>query len=319
MKNLPTVLAAAALLIVLLLYMCSFQVRTTEVAVEKTFGKANPQDVIKEPGLYWKWPWPIQSVIKYDNRLRPMVDRSEETRTADSKNIILTTFAVWTIADPYEFNRNYPDEEAGKRALRTKIRAHKMAVAGKHAFNEFVSTDPQERKLHEIEKEMMELVRAEAMEEFGVDIKMFGIKQLVLPEDVTKSVFDAMKRQEKNKAETYVAEGEAKAAEILADARAKEQRILALAKRKVDTIYNDAQREISEIYKAFEEHQELRVFLDKLEALEQVLKERTTLIFDTEIPPIDLFDREKRTHSVLEPTDDTVPALELLPRAARAN
>ena len=308
MRNLPTMLAAAALLIVLLLYMCSFQVRSTEVAVKKTFGDAEPEDVITEAGLYWQWPWPIQSVIKYDNRLRVLVDRSEETRTADSKNIILTTFAIWRIADPYEFLKSYPDEKQGEQALRTKIRAHKMAVAGKHEFSEFVSTDPQERKLRQIEREMMELVSAEAREEFGVELVTFGIKQLVLPEDVSESVFTAMKELEENKAKNYEAEGEAKAAEILADARAKQQRIPALAKRKVDAIHSEGQREVSEIYEAFAEHQELRIFLDKLEALEQVLKERTTLIFDTDIQPIDLFDEDKRLESVTRAADLTVPS-----------
>ncbi len=308
MRNLPTVLAAAALLIVLLLYMCSFQVRSTEVAVRKTFGDAQADDVVKEPGLYGKWPWPVQSVIKYDNRLRVLVDTSEETRTGDSKNIILTTFAIWRIADPYEFLKSYPDEKEGEKALRTKIRAHKMAVTGKHMFSEFVSTDPQERKLREIEAEMMDLVSAEAREEFGVELAMFGIKQLVLPEDVTQSVFTAMKELEENKAKNYEAEGDAKAAEILADARAKQQRILALAKRKVDSIHSEGQREVSEIYEAFAEHQGLRIFLDMIEALEQVLKERTTLILDTPIPPFTLFDEAKRSPTALEGAALEVPS-----------
>ena len=310
MRNLPTVLAAAALLIVLLLYMCSFQLRVTEVAVKRTFGDADQDDVIREPGLYWKWPWPIQSVIKYDNRLRDLVDRSEEARTADSKNIILTTFAIWTIADPYEFSKNYPDEQEGVAALRTKIRSHKQAVVGKHPFAEFVSTDPEERKLREIEQEMMELVRAEAMEEFGVDVRMFGIKQMVLPEDVTKAVFDAMKKREENKAKNYEAEGEAIAAEIEADAAAKQKRILALAKRKVDAINSITQEEIGRIYKSFEAHQELRIFLDKLEALEKVLKDRTTLIFDTQVTPMDLFDRDKRLGGALESAGQVIPTID---------
>jgi membrane protease subunit HflC len=319
MRNLPTVLAAAALLIVLLLYMCSFQLRTTEVAVKRTFGDADPDDVIREPGLYWKWPWPIQSVIKYDNRLRDLVDRSEETRTADSKNIILTTFAIWTIADPYEFSKDYPDEQEGVAALRTKIRSHKQAVVGKHPFAEFVSTDPEERKLHEIEQEMMELVRAEAMEEFGVEVKMFGIKQMVLPEDVTKAVFDAMKKREENKARNYEAEGEAIAAEIEADAGAKQKRILAHARRKVDEINNVTQKEIGQIYKSFEAHQELRIFLDKLEALEQVLKDRTTLIFDTDVQPFDLFERDKRSPGTFESAGQVIPTIDRAPEAAGAD
>ncbi len=297
MRNVPSILAAAALLFVLLLYMCTFQVRSTEVAVRKTFGNAD-RNVITEAGLYLKWPWPVQSVVLYDKRLRILSDRSHETRTADSKNIILTTFAVWTVADPYKFHVTYPDEEAGRKALRTKIRSHTMAVAGKHAFSEFVSTDPDERKLAQIEREMMDLVSAEAAAEFGVDVKMFGIKQLALPEEVTKAVFASMKKTEEIKAENYKAEGHARAAEIVARATAARQRILAVTKRKVDAVRNDAQREEAKIYQAFAQYQDLRIYLDKLKTLEEVLKERTTLFLDTETPPVDLFDPDKRGASV---------------------
>jgi len=293
MKNLPTILAAALLLLVLLVYMCTFQVRSTEVAVRKTFGSAD-RHTVSEPGLYFKWPWPVQSIVKYDRRLRILSDRTEETRTSDSKNIILTTFAVWTVADPYKFHVSYPDERAGEAALRTKVRSTKMAVAGKHAFSEFVSTDPTERRLPQIEKEMLDLISAEASREFGVEIKMFGIKQLALPEEVTKAVFEAMKKTEEIKAKNYQAEGEAKAAEIVAQAHATRQRILAMTRRRVVAIRNQAQAEVSRIYAAFTEHQDLRIFLDKLAALEEVLKTRTTLILDPERAPFDLFDESKR-------------------------
>lgn len=323
MKNLPSVLAAGALLVVLLLYMCSFQVRSTEVAIKKTFGEADANSVIEEPGLNWKWPWPIQSVVKFDKRLRILVDQTEETRTSDSKNIILTTYTVWTIADPYEFHRNYRSEEEGARALKTKIRSHKLAVAGKHAFSEFVSTDPAERRLGAIEDEMKALVQAEARAEFGVDVKLFGIKQLVLPEEVTNAVFDNMKKHQETTAKRYEAEGDAKADEILAEAKAAEQRIMAVAMRKVDSIHNEAQAKVSEIWRAFNKYPELRAYLDKLEALEQVLRERTTLIFDTEVPPIDLFRAEKRLEAAQASGRPgiplAVPDVEELEQAAQAS
>jgi membrane protease subunit HflC len=306
MRSLPTVLAAGALVIVLLLYMCSFQVRSTEVAVVKTFAKADPDSVITEAGPYWKWPWPVQIVVKYDQRLRQLIDRTEETRTADSKNIILTTFTVWTIADPYKFHRRYETEADGERALRTKIRAHKLAVAGKHRFDEFVNTDRSKRRLDQIEQEMMELVKAEAADEFGVDIKLFGLKQLGLPEEVTKAVFDSMKKGEETKAKNLQAEGKARAAEIVAQARAAEQRILAVAQRKVDEIHNRAQAEVSRIYASFADHEELRIFLDKLRGLEEILKKRSTLIFGPETEPFDLFDDERRVSSVLEGATEAV-------------
>ena len=39
MKNIGTILAAVFLGLVLLLYMCTFQVRFTEVAIKKTWGR----------------------------------------------------------------------------------------------------------------------------------------------------------------------------------------------------------------------------------------------------------------------------------------
>jgi hypothetical protein len=78
--------------------------------------------------------------------------------------------------------------------------------------------------------------------------------------------------------------------------------------RKVDAIHSEGQREVSRIYEAFSEHQELRIFLDKLEALEEVLKERTTLIFDTNVSPIEQFDADKRLESLVAPSETDIPS-----------
>jgi len=301
MRNLPSIVAAMALFAVLLLYMCTFQVRFSEVAIVKTFGKVASvegldggngdriKEVKREAGLYLRWPWPIQSVEKFDTRIRILEDTIEETPTKDSKNLVVTTFTGWTIDDPYKFHVAYPAVRDGEAALRSKIRSHKKAVVGKHDFSEFISTDPTERHLPKIEQEMKEAFAAEALDQFGVKIHIFGIKRLGLPKAVTKDIFENMKKMEENKAANYKSEGDAKAAEIVAEAIAARERIMAVAKRRADEIRNDGQRRVGEIYAAFEAHQDLRIFLDKLEALEELCKERITLILDTEIAPIDLF------------------------------
>src|SRR5262245_32064848 len=106
MKNLPSLLAAIVLAIIFGLYMCTYQVRFTEVAILKTFGSANKK-VIDEPGLRFKWPAPIQSVVKYDRRIRLLDDTPEETPTRDSNNLIVSTFTTWTINDPYLFSTSF--------------------------------------------------------------------------------------------------------------------------------------------------------------------------------------------------------------------
>ena len=315
MRNLPSVLAAVALLAVLMLYMCTYQVRFNEVAIVKTFGKADARtDVKREPGLYPRWPFPIQRVDKFDTRIRILEDTIEETPTRDSKNLVVTTFTGWTIDDPYKFLIRYQTVNEAEDALRAKIRSHKKAVVGKHDFSEFVSTDPAERRLHEIEDEMEEAFAGEALEQFGVKTHVFGIKRLGLPKAVTKDIFENMKKLEENKAENYRTEGEAKAAEIVAEAMAARERIMAVARRKADEIRNDGQRRVGEIYAAFTEHQDLRIFLDKLKALEELCKERITLILDTEIAPVDVF---KLDHST-GPSPVQVPIADPVDAARRA-
>jgi regulator of protease activity HflC (stomatin/prohibitin superfamily) len=286
-SRLPSLLAALALVVALLFYTCAYEVRSTEVALIKTFGKAD-RDAIDEPGLRFKWPWPIQEVVPYDKRIRILEDTVEETPTADGKNITITTFTGWRIKDPYEFHRSYPNEEMGEQALRTKVRAYKKQIVGLHRFAEFVSTQEEERRIREIEAEMQTKVAEEAAKEFGVEIRMFGIKKLGLPKDVTNAIFEFMKAEQKKKATSFEEEGKAKAREIVAQAEAKKQLIMSFAQKQVDDIESDGRRKVGEIYKRFEKHPELRIFLDKLQAFEAILATRTFMILDTRMMPIDL-------------------------------
>ena len=292
MKNLPSVLSAMALAAVFGLYMCTYQVRSTEVAIVKTFGKAD-QQAIKEPGLKFKWPPPIQNVVKYDTRIRLLEDTPEETPTRDSNNVIVSTFTAWKITDPYQFHRASAVESDAEDNLRARIRAHKKTVIGKHNFSEFVSTDPAERKLSQIESEMEKLIATDAERDFGISIVFFGIKQLALPQEVTQTVFDAMKKVEQNKADNFKSQGEAEATKIIAQAGESANRILSVARQKADEIRADGRAEVSRLASRFDEAPELRIFLDKLEAFDQLLRSRATVVLDLNYPPIDLFNLDR--------------------------
>ncbi len=294
MKNIGTIVAAVVLAVVLLAYMCTFQVRFTETAIKKTWGQPR-QEGITEPGLYFKWPRPIQSVVVYDKRARLLEDRTEETRTIDGKNLLVTTFTLWRIKDPYKFHTNFPvGVEDGERKLRTTIITHKHAVVGKHEFKDFVSTVAADRKIRDIEQELKTVVARDANEQYGVEIVDFGIKKLGLPSSVTTTIFDSMKSYEEQKAKRYIAEGEARAADIVANAKAVEERILAEARKKAAEIQTNAQRVVSEYYKEFSDYPELRIFLDKLRTIRDALQQRTTLILTAEQPPWDIFDPSVR-------------------------
>jgi membrane protease subunit HflC len=293
MKNLGTILAAVFLAAVLLLYMCTYEVRFTEVAIKKTWGKPGDEPIV-EPGLKWKWPKPIQTVVLYDGRVRILEDRTEETRTEKGSNLILTTFTLWRIADPLTFHERFPEEEDGEDKLRTTIVTHKHAVVGNHTLNEFISTNPAERKLREIEREIMDLVARDARNEYGIELVDFGIKKLGLPKQTTTSIFDNMKSNEEKKATRYNTEGQATANAILAEANAAKERILAEALRKVGAIEAEAQHKVGEYYEEFDEYPELRIFLDKLRTAAMALQQRSTIILRSDEEPFDVFDPEAR-------------------------
>lgn len=294
MKNLGTILAAIVVALVLALYMCTFTVRFTDVAIVKTWGKP-ADEAITEPGLKFKWPPPIQTVVVYDQRTRMLDDRTEETRTVDGKNVVVTTFTLWRIADPSRFHTNFPSgEDEGERRLRTAVVTHKHAVMGRHRFEEFVSTDPNERKLREIEAEIQQQVAADVLPAYGIEVLGFGIKKLALPESVTTAIFESMKSHEQAKAARYQAEGHARANDLLANAKAAKERILSAVRQKVAEIEAEAQRVVSDYYKEFDKHPELRIFLDQLRTTAQALRARTTIILSAEQPPFNVFNEETR-------------------------
>jgi len=294
MKNLGTIVAAVILALVLVLYMCTFQVRFTEVAIKKTWGKPDA-DAITDPGLKFKWPRPIQRVVVYDKRVRILEDRTEETRTVDGRNLLMTTFTLWRIKDPSKFHTNFPaGVEDGEKKLRTTVVNTKHAITGKHDFQDFVSTDPEQRRIRELELEMKTVVAKDAIDEYGIEVIDFGIKKLGLPQSVTTAVFDSMRSHEEAKAARYVAEGEARASDILANAKAAEERIMSEVRRKVAEIQTEADRVVSEYYREFQDHPELQIYLDSLRTDRQAMKSRATVILDSTQPPFDVFDADAR-------------------------
>jgi membrane protease subunit HflC len=301
MKSLPTIIAAFILAVALVAWMCTFQVRSTEVAILKTFGKAAPQPIAVDEddasffaGLYFKWPAPIQTVAKYDRRLRLLEDRIEETPTEDDRQIIVTTFTAWTISDPYKFHTQYRTLEEGETALRNRVRSSKKSVIGTHRFSEFVSDDPTERNMHGIEREIYDLVAPDAAAAFGIDVRMFGIKQIGLPASVSQEVFNAMKADKETRAANFKSQGNAEGERIVAEAEATAQRIRSVVSERVSQIEAVGLEEVGRIYSAFAEHQDLRIFLDKLRALERVLMNRTEIFMDADFAPVDVMVPERR-------------------------
>jgi modulator of FtsH protease HflC len=293
MKRNPLTLIIALLLILIFGFLLfSFQVRTTEVAVVTTFG--NPTRPIKEPNLYFKWPWPIQKVWTFDKRTQNFEDRLTEGLTSDSFNLLTSVYVGWKVSDPTAFFPRFAGSanpiSAAETLLDQWLGNAKTAVVGKHPLADFVSTSDNGAAFLTIEKDILEGIRSQIRtNNLGLEVEFLGIKRLQLPENVSQSVFDRMTSERKVLADRFQYEGEAEAQRIRSDAERKAAELLANAESQATRIKGIGEAEAAKSLAVFQQNPELASFVFRLNALESSLKERSVLIFDQQTPPFDLF------------------------------
>lgn len=279
-RSLPSLLTGLLLAIILLLYMVTYQVRFTEVAVVRTFGKIGENGVKMNPGLYLKWPWPVQQVKYYDNRLQVSTTTGEEILTKDGKNIIVTTAVNWRISDPLKFSQKFGDEMEAEGKLKSIVRNDQRRIIGQHQFTQFISNDPLELRYDEIASEIESAVRKDCSEMYGMEISTVKLETLALPSRVTEDVFEAMKKDRQALAARYTSEGESHAQQIKDTAESIAGTIRSFALRQAAEIEAEGQRRAADYNRVFAQDQELAQFLIMVNKLPDILKDRTTLILD---------------------------------------
>ena len=293
MKRNPLTLIIGLLLIIVFgLLLFVFQVRQSEVAVVTTFGK--PTRPITQPGAYLKWPWPIQKVWWFDQRVQNFEDRLTEGLTQDSFNLLTSVYVGWKVSDPAAFFPRFAGSAnpigAAEGLLDQWLGNAKTAVVSKHPLADFLSTTDNGASFVAIENEILAAIRSQLQtNSFGLEIDFLGIKRLQLPESVSQSVFDRMTSERKVLADRSQYEGEAEAQRIRSDAERKAAELLANAQGQATAIKGQGEAEAAKSLKVFQQNPDLASFIFRLAALEDALKERSTLIFDQHTPPFDLF------------------------------
>lgn len=289
-KNAVTLIIAVVLLVIFTLLLFTFQVRQSEVVVKSTFLK--PTDTITNAGLYVKWPWPVQSLNRFDNRVQTFADIPSETLTADSTMLMVNVFVGWRISDAKEFLQRFPVGSAveAQRYLENMLRSAKQAVIGRHNLSEMVNSDPSQLKFDEIEKQIQDSVAKDlAKNNYGITIEFLGIKKIGLPQSVTQAVFDRMKAERTKLINKAQYEGEAEATKIKAAAERQASDVLANAQADAARIEGQGQAEAAKTLAVFQLNPELEIFQLELQALKNSMNQKTTLFLDETKPPFDIF------------------------------
>jgi membrane protease subunit HflC len=286
MKNIAVIILVVLIVAVMLLYLVSFQVRQTESALVLTFGE--PKRQITEPGWNWKWPAPIQTLVRYDSRPMLFEGVEEETTTKGGEPIIIQSYVIWRIAEPQKFREAVRDKAGAEKLLKSRLRDAQNNVVGQHYFSEFVNTDRTKIKFDDIETEMAAVIAEPVKQAYGIKIETVGLKMLKVSEKVTEDVFARMRADRNRKTEATLAQGNAEAMRIKSDADSKVTELLAAAEARAKAIRGSGDAEAAQYYKMLEADPEFAMFLREIETLKKILKERATVVLPADAEPFKL-------------------------------
>lgn len=276
----------------LLSRMCAYTVRFTEAAVLTRFGKADSRTGEKtEPGLYFKWPQPIESVIKYDTRARFIEARLEQQQTADDRLLVVEPYCTWKVEKPLQFFQSF--SSAGERAadhyaeaetqLRTGLRSA-VGEVSRYRMSDLFTSGQTPSKIPELEARMAAAMNASGFAQWGIRIVDVGISRIVLPEATTKEVFNTMRADRNRLIKELESRGGAAAQSIKSEAEKNAERIRAFARAYADEIRRQGDAEATQYVAQMNENPELAIFLKNMEFLRELVAQRVTLFFDTMMP-----------------------------------
>ena len=290
MKRSPLTLAVAFVLIVVFgLLLFTYQVRKSEVAVVTLFGKLVREKT--EPGLGLQWPWPIEKVYKLDQKIQNFEGKFEQIKLTDQNILMLEVYVGWRIEDPKQFFPKFANGSiaVAQDRLEELVRNAKNEVAGQHAFSDFVSTDPKQMKFAQIEEEILQRVKKDVSAQgYGLDVKFVQIKKIGLPESVTQNVFDRMTYERK----VYIAQidssGEEAASKIKSKANSDALILLSDADAEAKKIQGEGEAQMMRSLEILQQNTNLATFNMQMSALDQLLKDHSTLILDQSTSPLNL-------------------------------
>ncbi|MDP6636893.1 MAG: SPFH domain-containing protein [Phycisphaerae bacterium] len=282
------IILAVAVLIILAVSTVGFTVSSTELVLVQTFGQTSRilDGANGDAGLHFKWIFPIEKLVRYDNRIDMFEDVYKELGTSDRQKVQLTMYCAWRVSKPEKFLKEIKTIEAARGRIRKRLQATQGDIIQRHAMRELVNTDPAEMKLAEIEDEVLAKLR-EVQDELGVEIITVGVKALGLAQKTSKVVIEAMQAERNEEIKKLESTGRAAAATIIARAKNASDQIVAFAGRKAEEIRTAGHREAAKYYSKYKDQARFGMFLRYLDTLKAGLGQNATIWLDgTKIPGV---------------------------------
>jgi len=284
--------------------MCFFTVDYTEFVYLTQFGR--PLSTYdggddEQAGLHGKWPWPIQSVQRFDRRLQyfdlpgaELLTRDPKRKTID-RTLTLDAYVCWRIAgaggvDP--FIRSVGTPSGAQAILGQQITSELGAAIGERELEDLISTDPQ--KVDDARKELRrrlltgsgtggQSLQEVAESKYGIEVVDIRLRRSNYPAAVREAIFERIRSERRRKASDYESEGERKKKDIESDGARRVAEMKAAADARSIELKKAADAEADRIRNtAASKDPEFYTFLQKLEEYQRILGDnKSTLLLST--------------------------------------
>ena len=281
-------------LLVLVLALFAIFYRMTATIVEQgdsaiVVRLGNPIRVLDSAGLYFTLPWPIEEVVRIDQRRRTFETQHTEMLTKDKKNVVLVSFVIWSVADPLKFYQSIGSIKDADGKLNGLVTNAKIGVLGKYDLSALASTEVDRLQTKNIETELLTQTQDLARKQYGIQIQHIGFSRLSLPKENIKAVFQQMRAERKKYAVEFRAKGDEEASRIRAITDSEVAALEAQMTEEVAKIQGEAEAQAAKIYAdAHSQDPNLYRFIRSLDTLEDVIGPKSTLILRTDAPPFDV-------------------------------
>ncbi|OHC66389.1 MAG: HflC protein [Rhodocyclales bacterium GWA2_65_20] len=270
-RNLPFI-AAVGFGLMVIAAMTLFTVDQRQYAIIFQLGEI--KEVVKEPGLAFKWPL-IQNVRLFDKRILTL-DSVEPERflTAEKKPVLVDSFVKWRIDDVRTYYISVGgDETVAKTRLSQTVNAGLREEFGKRTVHDVVSGE-RDKIMADVQRKADADMRA-----IGVQIIDVRLKRVDLPPEVSESVYRRMETERKRVANELRSQGAAEAEKIKADADRQREVIIAEAYRDAQKIKGQGDAKAASLYAgAFGQNTEFYAFYRSLEAYRGSFKNKTDVM-----------------------------------------
>lgn len=288
---------AAAVVVVLGYFGFTCKVQEGSCAVILRFGA--PREVITDAGLYFRLPWPFESVISYEGRMQYFESGNLETTTMDKRNIILQSYVIWQVSDPLLYHNSVGSQDKINAFINDQVYSATNGVMGAYNLSNLVSLETENIRTEEIQQRIMEQVKANCEAKYGITIADVSILRISLPDQNLESVFEQMKAERQKDIDTILAKAQRDANIIMQDADTESSAIIADGTTTAGNIQAQTEKEVARIYaEAQAANIELYQFLRNLDTLVSSTNSESILVVKADTYPFNVLTEYSKNMSI---------------------